>query len=331
MHADLLDILVCPDCAGEVPLRLTSVAKQGDEVEEGQLDCPSCRVSYPIREGIPRFVSEVENYGENFAFEWLRWGRVQIDRHAGHRLSTGRFIADSRWPAEWLPGKLILDAGCGAGRFTDVIAGLGARVVAVDLSGAVVAARRNTREHGRNVQVIQASLFRLPLRRQAFDGIFCMGVIQHTPEPDRVMTALPAYLKPGGRLAYNFYEVHWHTRFQPIKYALRLLTPRLSHKANERLAWALTVTFFPLSWLLSHVRFVRFINVMLPIAGVHNRQLSIREQFRWTLLDTFDWYSPRYEIRQSHQRVAALLREAGLAEIDSAPGLAWAVKPLPGG
>jgi 2-polyprenyl-3-methyl-5-hydroxy-6-metoxy-1,4-benzoquinol methylase/uncharacterized protein YbaR (Trm112 family) len=327
MYRDLLDFLICPDCDGEISLQLAPEEERDGEVIEGRLSCPSCRTHYPVRDGIPRFVTEAENYGENFAFEWLRWGRVQIDRHARHRLSTERFLADSRWPADWLPGKLLLDAGCGAGRFTDAAATLGARVIAVDLSGAVVAARNNTREEGRKVHVIQASLFRLPLRRQSFDGVFCMGVIQHTPEPERVMTALPAYLKPGGHLAYNFYEIDWRTRFQPIKYALRLVTPRLSHKTNERLAWALTAAFFPLSWLLSHVRFVRFINVMLPIAAVHNPQLTVREQFRWTLLDTFDWYSPRYEIRQSHARVAALLRRAGLDNVDSRPGLAWAVKP----
>lgn len=329
MYRDLLDFLVCPEC--REPLSLTATGERGPEVIDGRLDCASCGTGYPIRDGIPRFVTEPENYGENFAFEWLRWGRIQIDRLAGHRLSTDRFLADSRWPADWLPGKLVLDAGCGAGRFTDVAATLGARVIAVDLSGAVVAARNNTRDHGRAVHVIQASLFRLPLRHHSFDAVFCMGVIQHTPEPDRVMTALPDYLKPGGRLAYNFYEIDWRTRFQPIKYALRLLTPHLSHKANERLAWALTTVFFPLSWLLSHVRFVRFINVMLPIAGVHSRQLSLAEQFRWTLLDTFDWYSPRYEIRQSHTRVADLLRRNGLEKVESRPGLAWALKPLRSG
>jgi hypothetical protein len=40
-------------------------------------------------------------------------------------------------------------------------------------------------------------------------------------------------------------------------------------------------------------------------------------------LDTFDWYSPRYEIRLSHAAVADSLRRAGLTDVASAPGLAW--------
>lgn len=331
MRPSLLDLLVCPDCPGEPGLTLSGHETEGDEIVAGTLHCPACRQEWPVRDGIPRFVPSHEDYGGNFAYEWQRWGQVQIDRLAGHHLSTSRFLADSRWSPDWPRDRLILDAGCGAGRFTDVAATLGARVIAVDLSGAVTAARANTRDQGDRVEVIQASLFRLPFRAGTFDGVFCMGVIQHTPDPERVIRRLPHHLKPGGRLAYNFYESDWRTRLQPIKYALRLVTRHLSNTVNERLSLALVTVFFPLTWLLSHIRFVRFINTMMPICAVHNRELTLAQQFRWTLLDTFDWYSPRYELRQSHRQVAALLREAGLAEIDSQPGLAWAVKPLPGG
>jgi 2-polyprenyl-3-methyl-5-hydroxy-6-metoxy-1,4-benzoquinol methylase len=327
MHPSLLDILVCPDCAGEARLDLVIEEQNGPDIQTGRLTCSSCCQSFPIVRGVPRMVADEDNYSENFAYEWNLWGRVQIDRFAGHSLSAQRFLADSRWPEAWLNDKLVLDAGCGAGRFADVAAGLGARVVAIDLSGAVDAARANTIDRGSRVEVVQASLFRLPFRRGVFDGIYCMGVIQHTPDPEAVMSALPAFSRPGGRLAYNFYEIDWRTRLQPIKYALRAFTPRLGTAVNHYLALALTLILFPLSWLLSHVRFVRFINSVLPICATHSRELTFRQQFVWTLLDTFDWYSPRYEIRQSHAQVATILRCAGLANVTSAPGLAWGQKP----
>jgi 2-polyprenyl-3-methyl-5-hydroxy-6-metoxy-1,4-benzoquinol methylase len=326
MNRSLLPLLACPDCEGEAPLELAVERLDGDDIITGGLTCAACRRQYPIVDGIPRFVAAAENYSENFAFEWQRWGRVQIDRFAGHRLSTQRFIADSRWPPEWVQGKTVLDAGCGAGRFTDVAATLGARVIAIDLSGAVSAARRNTEANRASVDVVQASLLRLPFRKNIFDGIFCMGVIQHTPDPRGIMANLPALLKPSGKLCYNFYETDWRTRFQPLKYALRSITPHLPHAVNHALALFLTTLFFPLSWLLSHVRYVRFVNIMLPICASHDPALTLRQQFLWTLLDTFDWYTPRYEIRQSHTRVAALLRQTGLSDVQSAPGLAWALK-----
>jgi len=324
MERAFVDILACPDCANRPSLDLKVDEETGTDIIAGRLSCPECRRIFPIVRGIPRFVADAENYCDNFAYEWTRWGRVQIDHLAGHRLSERRFLADTRLPETWFKEKLMLDAGCGAGRFAAVAAALGARVVAVDISGAVDAARDNVPA---SVYFAQASLLRLPFRPETFDAIYCFGVIQHTPDPTATMSLLPRYLKAGGRLAYNFYEIDWRTWFQPVKYLLRRFTPKLSLTALHRLVWALTVMFFPLSWALSHIRFVRFVNIMLPICASHNRNLSIRQQFTWTLLDTFDWYSPRYEIRQSHTAVADILRRAGLTEVASEPGLAWGVMP----
>jgi 2-polyprenyl-3-methyl-5-hydroxy-6-metoxy-1,4-benzoquinol methylase/uncharacterized protein YbaR (Trm112 family) len=326
MTPDLLDLLVCTACRSDRGLLIEVSERSGDEIISGDLVCPACASKYPVIGGIPRFVGRAENYAENFTFEWQRWGHVQIDKLAGHSLSARRFLAVTKWPKEWLDGKLLLDAGCGAGRFTDVAAAHGARVIAVDLSGAVEAARENTVGYGGRVEVVQASLTALPFRRSTFDGVFCMGVIQHTPDPAAVMSALPAVVRPGGYLAYDFYEITWLTKLQPIKYALRRLTRHLSNAANHSLAVALVALFFPLSWILSRIRYARFLNIMLPMCAVHSPELTLRQQVVWTVLDTFDWYSPRYEIRQSHQEVASLLRRVGgLAEVESEPGIARAV------
>jgi len=51
VKTDLLEILRCPVCRGE--LTLLSRKKQGDEIVEGSLTCANCRVDYPIADGIP--------------------------------------------------------------------------------------------------------------------------------------------------------------------------------------------------------------------------------------------------------------------------------------
>ncbi|MCI4365762.1 MAG: methytransferase partner Trm112 [Thermoplasmata archaeon] len=51
MRPDLLEILRCPVCRGELQLR--SGRTEGDEIVEGTLTCPACRVEYPISDGIP--------------------------------------------------------------------------------------------------------------------------------------------------------------------------------------------------------------------------------------------------------------------------------------
>ena len=332
MRPELIDLLECPQCASEKPLAVDGETGAEGTIERGELRCTACGARYPILDGIPRFVAPEENYCGNFGYQWRQWRTLQIDRLSGHTLSEDRFLADSRWPSDWFAGKRILDAGCGAGRFADIAAKFGAHVVAIDISEAVDACRETTSFHDiadgpGQVDCLQASLFELPLRKGAFDAVYCMGVIQHTPDPMGLMRLLPGYLKPGGRLVYNFYEEGVWRRLQVIKYGLRLITPHLSIDANLTLAKALVGMFYPLTRWLSEIPKIRVLNHFIPIAAVHDAQLTPDQQRAWTLLDTFDWYGARFEKRQHHDRVAALLKETGMNNVHSQSGLAWAEKP----
>lgn len=324
MREWLLEYLVCPTCPGETRLALVAGSRVGDEIVEGMLACPGCGGSFPISQGLPRFVPSSDDYCGNFGFQWNRWKNLQIDRLAGHGLSGRRFFADSGWDPAWLKDRLVLDCGCGAGRFADVAAQAGARVIACDISQAVLAARENTAVWDGRVQPVQASLFDLPLRKGAFDGVFCMGVIQHTPDPERLVGGLPAFVRPGGRLALNFYEADFWPWLQWIKYALRLVTPYLPNAATLALCRALVAVFFPVTALFARLPVLRTLNVAIPICAVHNPELSPEQRRAWTLLDTFDWYSPRYEKRQNHRRLARLVEEAGLDDVASRPGVVTA-------
>lgn len=51
MKRSLMDILCCPVCKGDLTLRAEK--EDGHEILEGGLHCKSCRVEYPIHEGIP--------------------------------------------------------------------------------------------------------------------------------------------------------------------------------------------------------------------------------------------------------------------------------------
>jgi len=54
MKKDLLDILRCPKCKGE--LGLTIEEGSSEEIEEGTLHCKSCEIDYPIEDGIPNML-----------------------------------------------------------------------------------------------------------------------------------------------------------------------------------------------------------------------------------------------------------------------------------
>src|SRR6266478_4538091 len=249
MQTKLLELLACPTCLG----KLTCVAKgtsESGEIETGNLECEQCGKSYPIKGGIPRFVPE-DNYAASFGYQWNRFRSQQIDSVNGTEISKKRFYSETGWTPDWLHGKWILDAGCGAGRFLDVASNNDCEVVGIDISNATDAARSTLVER-KNVHLVQGSIYEMPFRQHAFDGCYSIGVIQHTPEPLRSVAALPRMIKAGGRIAVTIYERKPLT-FLYSKYLLRQLTKRIDKtmllRAIERSMWFL----FPLTNVLFRV------------------------------------------------------------------------------
>lgn len=54
MRPDLLDLLACPLCKGELTLAVAE--EDGDEIVRGTLACPACAEDYPIEDGIPNLL-----------------------------------------------------------------------------------------------------------------------------------------------------------------------------------------------------------------------------------------------------------------------------------
>src|SRR5467141_1540519 len=129
MKRHLLNWLVCPSCRGE--LTLSASQAREDEIEEGTLACEKCRKTFPVVRGIPRFVPS-EQYAASFGRQWNRYAKLQLDSYNGTPFSRQRFYSITEWNSTAMAGKLVLDVGCGAGRFAEVVLRDGAEVVAVD-------------------------------------------------------------------------------------------------------------------------------------------------------------------------------------------------------
>ncbi|MEM0128355.1 MAG: methytransferase partner Trm112 [Thermoplasmatales archaeon] len=54
MKKDLLDIICCPVCKGDLVLSVDS--SEGDEIIKGTLECRNCNYRYPIEDGIPNLL-----------------------------------------------------------------------------------------------------------------------------------------------------------------------------------------------------------------------------------------------------------------------------------
>jgi SAM-dependent methyltransferase len=278
-----LDLLRCPKC------RATPVPTDS----EG-LVCPSCGSTYPVTRGIPRFAADL--YVASFGRQWNRYDVMRPDEDAAvFRVKTGIDPAD-------LAGKLVLDAGCGGGRYSALAARHGAEVVGVDLSDAVEKARELC-QNLPGVTLVQADLLDLPLAENAFDLVFSIGVLHHSPDPRRAFSELARRVKPGGRLAVWLYRRNTPPQ-EWINTTLRAITTRLPVRVLEPLCVALGV-----------LGGVPLLNQTL------NKLVNFSNHPDWTLrvCDNFDWYAPRH---QSHHRLAELRRwfqEEGFRDLIELP------------
>lgn len=269
-------------------------------LEEGFLSC-ACGVRFPVRGGVPRFVP-VDFEVESFSFQWLKHRRTQLDS-GGSKESERTFFAKTLFRPEELRGKSVLDAGCGMGRFLDIASKHCAMSVGVDLSFAVEAAHENLRERP-NVHVLQADLRDLPFPDSSFDFIYSIGVLHHTPDCRASFLSLLRLLKPGGKIAIWLYSLEAYRFSRSERY--RRLTTRLPPRILYGLC-SVAVPYYYLTrmpWLGS-----RFYN-LLPI--------SLHPDRRWRQLDTFDWYSPKYQSKHTFPEVYGWFRGAGLADIEMA-------------
>lgn len=222
MKPDLLSIICCPLCKGHLELR--NVFKQSGEVESGLLQCIPCAECYPVVRFMPRFVP-VDNYATNFGLQRNRFRQTQLDSHSGLPISRERFFHQTRWTADELANRKVLDVGCGAGRFAEVALSCGATVVAIDYSSAVDACWQNLGTHP-NLHLIQANIYSLPFRGKEFDFIYCFGVLQHTPDVHQAFYALSEELSSGGRLAVDLYLRNWGNLMHP-RFWLSPITTRI--------------------------------------------------------------------------------------------------------
>jgi SAM-dependent methyltransferase len=308
MTLSALERLACPECGSALSLNRDALV------------CRTCQRTFPILDGIPRFVPR-ENYAASFGFQWNRFARTQIDAFWGINASRDRFARETRWPAD-LRGQLVLEAGCGAGRFTAHAAQSGATVVSFDYSTAVEAASR-TNAHLDNVTFLQADIHHVPLPPESVDKIFCFGVLQHCPVPEAAFKALVALLKPGGDIVVDVYRLSWKSFFQG-KYYLRPITRRIAPQrlfpAVERYVRAA----FPALGLAHRIVGSRAARAMGQVAGICDYRgyfpISHDQHFELCLLDTFDMLSPAHDHPKTLGTVRRWFSEAGLEAVEVEPG-----------
>jgi len=242
-------------------------------------------------------VTNPNGFDAGFDTRWKLHPRPQATTEKMFWLKTG-------WAPEQLDGKLVLDAGCGCGRFSAIAARHGATVIGVDASPhAIKAARENVPEG----MFVQCNLLDLKeIADSSVDMAFSIGVLHHTESTERAFYQLARKVKPGGKLVVWLYAQPCATNLLPASRMLHEITkacpPDALHGIFAR--WATKVRdsygqeYGPLQSIL---------------------QVSQSQDDDECISDTFDWHTPQYRYWHTYPEVRSWFRGAGYDDIYELP------------
>lgn len=298
------ELIVCPKCGSRL----------SEEIE--QLIC-QCGQNYQFRENV-LCLEESENYAQSFGEQWSQFAATQIDTFTGSNLSEIRFFEETGWSKTELENAVVLDLGCGSGRFTEVASRYCKLVISVDLSAAVFAFPADIKAKS-NVLRIHGDIRNLPLDYSKITHIFSIGVLQHTPDPYRTLDQILNSLVPGTKFAFTAYGKKWYTCLQ-MKYVVRPFTTRI-HRSFllKAIKTLLSYTYRPLLVVAGIPVLGRILKFIVPLSIYPELRgkLNYNQILEFMILDSFDALTPVYDKPLSMKRCLRIARNYANESIKS--------------
>jgi SAM-dependent methyltransferase/uncharacterized protein YbaR (Trm112 family) len=331
MREKLSQWLVCPECQSS--LELHPFLTENGKIIEGMLLCRGCLAEYLIVDAVPHMLPPAiydnppfrEKYkaqlakitpgcpaapqknddladhkrrtDKTFGKEWEIFDRFGWDdADWSPALEADRFRQNTFFDRDDLDGKLVLDAGCGNGRYMKQALDLGATVIGVDLSEAICIARKNLGANP-NAFFVRGDLLKLPFRADTFDAAFSIGVLMHTGDTHKAFDSIVHAVRPGGLAAISVYQKQ-NPLHEFNDWWLRLISTRLPQLVRYYTSLWLS-RFARLAW---KVRLLGLINAFCRLEPYHHcvyDWYSAPVALHHTLPEVRDWYKQihAYDIR----------------------------------
>jgi len=295
MKESLLKYLCCPNCKQDF-LLIKEDIDSNEEINTGKLQCKKCITVYPIINGIPRILPEAEisfNYSENFKMYWQKmdWNFAELYKK--------RFYEMCAWKENDFDDKIVLEAGCGGGRWVFQFAHENVKeIIAFDYTEAVDKAKEVCSKYN-NIHYVQADLFKLPFKKESFDIVHCHGVLNTTPDVKKGVESLSTVVKEKGIFVFLVYRNL--TTFQQVIDNVICYIPK-----RMPITFIYYISIIPT--LIEYIPgFVRIFENFIHLSGQPN--------FTLKHLHNFDWYTCKYRPRTSRKEASTWLKKLDFKEV----------------
>lgn len=321
MRKLLQGLLVCSKCGNSFEVK--SFRKDREQIVEGELSC-SCGITYPIVKTIPRILPDTfENNSKlikklkrktqkSFGYQWTKFSKMPCD----FKENFLNYIDPIKPP--FFKGKLGLDAGCGFGRHILNAATFGAEMVGIDVSNSIESSYENTKNF-KNVHLVQADIYYIPIRENCFDFVYSIGVLHHLPDPEKAFQSLLPFLKPRGVIFIWVYS---------NKRKITIFFLEMVRKVSSSLPfWFLKYICYFASWIewflfICPYKALKKIPLMKAIVeeiAFHHIKLYERYPFEVIYADWFDRLSAPIRFYYNEKDIRKWFERADLVNIKISP------------
>lgn len=213
--------------------------------------------------------------------------------------------------------SIVLDLGCGSGRWSKYLVSKVKFIEAVDPSKAVISASRLLNEDA-NVRVTQASVDNIPFNNNSFDFAMSLGVLHHIPDTRKALLSLVEKTKIGGHvLLYLYYNLDNRGSFYKLLFKLsvypRLLISKMPTSIKKILCDIIAiVVYLP---LINLAKVIRKISPNTTFYTKFPLAYYIGKSFNVVRNDSLDRFGTPLEQRFSKIEIEEMMHFCGLAEL----------------
>jgi ubiquinone/menaquinone biosynthesis C-methylase UbiE len=263
------------------------------------------------------FISESDNNIDHetvkaFGEEWDRFNDFSDEEVQ----NIGQEYFDIVTEAHLNQNSLVLDVGCGSGRWS-VFASKRARFIeAIDPSDAVLNAFSKTKRIP-NIRITKAGVDLIPFPDNSFDFVFSLGVLHHIPDTQKAMNACIQKLKPGGYfLVYLYYDLDnrgilFRSLFQGVNLTRKIISrsPFIIKKfLCDVIAAAVYLPLAKSGKLIKAVTKGEGYK-KIPLSYYHDKSFYVMRN------DSLDRFGTPLEQRYKKEEIEEMMKKAGLTGI----------------
>ena len=310
MNQEHLKFLQDPYDGGELKLEIVEYY-EGSETNVKVGFLIGEKFTYEILNGIPRFV-KTQGYSGNFGMQWKRWPRIQYEENnigtqmEGYTRSMWERINNSK-VSNVKADSVILDVGCGSGRFLDLFKNSNCIVIGVDYSESidVVGEIFGSNE---NYLLVQGDALNLPIVDCSADVVYSIGVLHHTPSPKNGLQEMTRVCKEFGKVSLAVYGKGSHYDYIFVTYLrnfFKVTYPYLGFLLPTLYSYLVVSLFYP-------------VHKFFPIIGKLAKRVVpfiYIPSYKWSLLDTFDSITPSFQSTHTSHEVYNWFLDCGLKNI----------------